>query len=137
VLVTRRVAGDWEARLRAAGHELVLPPVGSDAPMERAEFLRALRGCHGVLSMLTDRWDAEAFDAAGPTLRVVANYAVGHNNIDLAEAARRGIATTNTPDVLTEATADIAWALVMMATRRLGEAERHLRAGRFHGWGPN
>ncbi len=135
--VTRRVVGDWEVRLRGAGFDLVLPKDGPDAPMPREEFLGKVAGCAGVLSMLTDRWDAEAFEAAGPGLRIVANYAVGYNNVDLAEATRRGVIVTNTPDVLTEATADTAWALVMMASRRLGEAERHLRAGRFHGWGPN
>jgi glyoxylate reductase len=99
--------------------------------------LEAVRGCEGVISMLTDRWDAEAFDAAGPQLRVVANYAVGYNNVDVVEADRRGIAVTNTPDVLTAATADVAWALLMMAARRLGEAERCVRSGDFCGWGPN
>ena len=105
--------------------------------MPRAEMLRHIAGADGVLAMLTDKFDAEAFDAAGPQLKIVANYAVGFNNIDTAEATRRGVAVTNTPDVLTAATADIAWALLMAAARRLGESERDLRAGKFHGWGPN
>ncbi len=136
VCITRRPAGPWEEILRQRGCELVLPPEGRDEPMPRSEFLDAIRGCHGVGCMLTDRWDAEAFDAAGPDLRILANYAVGFNNIDLDEARRRGLRVANTPNVLTEATADIAWALLMAAARRLGEAERAVRAGQFHGWGP-
>ncbi|MBI1293153.1 D-glycerate dehydrogenase [bacterium] len=137
IAVTRRITGQWEERLRAAGCELRLPPAGADAPMPRPQLLEHIKGADGVLAMLTDRFDAEAFDAAGPQLRVVANYAVGFNNIDTAEATRRGVAVTNTPDVLTAATADIAWALLMASARRLGESERDLRAGKFHGWGPN
>lgn len=72
--------------------------------------------------------------AACPALRVVGNCAVGFDNIDLESARRRGVWVTNTPDVLTEATADLAWALILATTRRLGEAERLLRSGRFHGW---
>lgn len=137
ILVTRRVPGDWEAMLRDTGGTLLLPEDPTDRAMPREEFLRKVHGCHGVGSMLTDRWDGEAFDAAGPQLRIIANFAVGYNNIDLGEAARRGVMVGNTPDVLTEATADIAWALLLAAARRLGEGERVVRTGRFHGWGPS
>ena len=88
-----------------------------------------------LICLVTDRIDA-AFLAAAPRLRVVANYGVGIDNIDLAAAARRGVAVTNTPDVLTEATADLAFALLLAAARRLGEGERLLRAGRWGGWEP-
>lgn len=137
ILVTRRIPGNWEERLREAGHELVLPDGGEDRPMPREELLTKVGGCHAALSMLTEKWNVEAFDAAGPQFRVVANFAVGFNNVALDEASARGIYVTNTPDVLTNATADAAWGLLMAAARRLGEAERDLRAGRFHGWGPN
>jgi glyoxylate reductase len=137
IAVTRRITGQWEERLLAAGCKLQLPKNTEDRPLTRPELLELIKGADGVLSMLTDKFDAEAFDAAGPQLRAVANYAVGYNNIDTAEATRRGIAVTNTPDVLTAATADIAWALLMAAARRLGESERDLRAGKFLGWGPN
>jgi glyoxylate reductase len=88
-----------------------------------------------LYSMLTNRIDAEVLDAA-PGLRIVANMAVGYNNVDLPEATRRGIAVTNTPGVLTDTTADFAWSLLMAAARRVVEGDRFTRAGRFHGWGP-
>jgi len=137
VLVTRRLAGDWADRLRAAGAEIVPLPHEEDVPLARPEFLALVAGCHGVGCMLTEVWNRETFEAAGPQLRVVANYAVGYNNIDLAEAKRRGVVVTNTPDVLTDATADAAWTLLLAAARCAGRGERDVRAGRFRGWGPN
>lgn len=137
VCVTRRPVGSWEKILRARGCKLVLPDGEADVPMPRETFLRKIAGCHGVCGMLNDQWDVEAFEAAGPQLRVVANYAVGFNNIDLDEARRRGVRVANTPDVLTEATADIAWGLLMAAARLFTAAEANLRGGEFHGWGPN
>jgi glyoxylate reductase len=137
VFITRGVAGPWKKRLGEFGCELVLPDSTADQPLSRKEFLEKIQGCHGVGGMLTDQWDEEAFATAGSQLKVVANYAVGYNNIDLDAAKRHGVVVTNTPDVLTEATADVAWGLLMMASRRFAEAERHTRAGHFHGWGPN
>ena len=80
--------------------------------------------------------DAELLDAAGPSLRVVANFAVGYDNVDVAACRERGVVVTNTPDVLTNATAELAVALMLAAARRLGEAERIVRAGRWTGWEP-
>ena len=93
-----------------------------DLPPPRDELLRRVAGCDGVLTLLTDRVDDEFLDAAGPGLRVVSNYAVGFDNIDVAACARRGVAVGNTPGVLTETTADLAWALLMAAARRLPRA---------------
>jgi len=107
-----------------------------DGPMPREELLRLLPGAAGILCTLADRIDAAAMEAAGATLRVVSNFAVGTNNIDIPEATRRGIRVCNTPGVLTEATADLAFALMLAAARKLPEAERHLREGRFTGWDP-
>ncbi|MDZ7267086.1 MAG: D-glycerate dehydrogenase [candidate division KSB1 bacterium] len=107
-----------------------------DRVLTRAELLDRVRGCDGLLTLLTDRIDAELLDAAGPQLKVVANYAVGFDNIDLQAATARGILVTNTPGVLTEATADHAWALLFAIARRIPESERFLRAGKFKGWGP-
>jgi glyoxylate reductase len=84
--------------------------------------------------LLTDAIDASVLDAAGPSLKVVANVAVGYNNIDLPACRARGVAVTNTPDVLTNACADFTWALILAVTRRLGEGERQLRAGQWKGW---
>ncbi|MFM2182366.1 MAG: hypothetical protein RJB61_660 [Actinomycetota bacterium] len=94
-----------------------------------------VRGADAVVTLLTTKVDDALLDAAGPQLKVVANVAVGYNNIDVAACARRGVTATNTPGVLTEATADIAMALVLMATRRLGEGERVIRSGTPWQWG--
>ena len=102
----------------------------------RAQLLEAVKGCHGLLTLLTERIDAEVLDAAGPQLRVVANYAVGFDNIDVAEASRRSVLVTNTPGVLTETTADFTWALLMAAARRVVEGDRYMREGRYRAWSP-
>ncbi|MDP2292556.1 MAG: D-glycerate dehydrogenase [Actinomycetota bacterium] len=94
-----------------------------------------VKGAHAVLTLLTTKVDDAFLDAVGPQLQVVANVAVGFNNIDVAACARRGVVCTNTPGVLTEATADIAMALVLMSTRRLGEGERVIRSGTPWQWG--
>ncbi|HET9494279.1 MAG TPA: D-glycerate dehydrogenase [Chloroflexia bacterium] len=108
-----------------------------DAIWTKSELIERLRGGNysALYSMLTNQVDAEVFDAA-PDLRVVANMAVGYNNVDLAEATRRGIPVTNTPGVLTDTTADFAFALLMAAARRVVEGDKFTREGRFHGWGP-
>ena len=94
-----------------------------------------VRGADAVLTLLTTKVDAAFLDAAGPRLKVVANVAVGYNNIDVAACVERGVVCTNTPGVLTDATADIAMALVLMATRRLGEGERIIRSDAPWQWG--
>lgn len=104
--------------------------------IEREELLEGVAGVDAILPILTDEVDAEVMDAAGPQLKIVANYAVGFDNIDVAAATERGITVTNTPGVLTETTADLAWALLMATARRLTEAERFLRMGQWAGWGP-
>jgi lactate dehydrogenase-like 2-hydroxyacid dehydrogenase len=107
-----------------------------DLQPPRDELLRRVAGCDGILTLLTDRVDAELLDAAGPQLRVVSNYAVGYDNVDVAECARRGVAVGNTPGALTETTADLAWALLMAGARRIVEGADHVRAGRWETWGP-
>lgn len=108
----------------------------NDLPPPREELLRAVEGCDGVLTLLTDRVDDEFLDRAGPQLRVVSNYAVGFDNVDVAACTRRGVAVGHTPGVLTETTADLAWALLMAAARRIPEGDRYVRAGRWKTWGP-
>lgn len=107
-----------------------------DRMLTRAELLEKVRGLDGLLSLLTDKIDGELMDVAGPQLKIVANHAVGFDNVDLAAATQRGVLITNTPGVLTEATADHAWALLFAVTRRIPESEKFLRAGKFKGWGP-
>jgi glyoxylate reductase len=134
VLVTRPLPAPGPGPLRAAGlHVEQLP---ADAPVP-PELLRAsVTGRSAVLCLLTERIDAAVLDAAGPGLRVVANLAVGYDNIDVAAATERGVVVTNTPDVLTEATADLTWALLLAAARRLVEADGLVRDGRWEGWSP-
>ena len=102
-------------------------------PVPRAEFLARVAGKEALLSMVTDTVDRAVIDA-GTELRVIANVAVGYNNIDVAAARERGITVTNTPDVLTDATADFTMALMLAVTRRLGEGERMVRRGDWKGW---
>ena len=107
-----------------------------ELPPPRDVLLRRVAGCDGVLTLLSDRVDDGFLDAAGPGLRVVSNYAVGYDNIDVGACARRGVAVGNTPGVLTETTADLAWALMLAASRRVAEGDRYVRAGQWRTWGP-
>ena len=108
----------------------------SEAPPARDELLEAAEGAAGVLSNVTEGMDAEFMDAAGDGLKVIANMAVGYDNVDVEAARERGIVVTNTPGVLDETTADTAFMLLLAAARRLGESERTLRAGGWEWWGP-
>lgn len=132
VVVTGRVPDAAIEKLRAA-HEVEMWP--DPEPIGREELLRRVAGADAVVSLLTERIDAELIDAAGPQLKVVANVAVGYDNIDVPACSERGVVATNTPGVLTDATADIAFALILMATRRLGEGERLIRSGQDWKWG--
>jgi glyoxylate reductase len=106
-----------------------------DEPIEINELYQRIADADAVLTLLTTKIDRGFLDAAGPQLKVVSNVAVGYNNIDVAECRARGVIATNTPGVLTDATADIAMALILMATRRLGEGERIVRGGQPWQWG--
>ena len=132
VVITGRIPGEAVERLRAV-HDVVAWE--SQDTISRAELLTRVQGAEAILSLLTEKVDAELLDAAGPQLRVVSNVAVGYNNIDVAACTARGIRVTNTPGVLTEATADIAMALVLAATRRMGEGERVIRSHTPWQWG--
>jgi glyoxylate reductase len=130
--VTRRLPGTALDRL-AAAHQVDVWP---ERLPPRSDELRArAKECEGLLTMLTDRVDAELIDGA-PRLRAVSNYAVGVDNVDLEAAVRRGIPVGNTPDVLTEATADLAVALMLGIARRLAEGDRMVRAGQWLTWDP-
>ncbi len=133
VFVARIIPDDGLRKVTDATDATVWP---DELPPPRNELLRAVGGCDGVLTLLTDRVDAEFLDRAGPQLKVVSNYAVGFDNVDVGECTRRGIPVGNTPGVLTETTADLAFALLMAAARRLPEGDRYVRAGKWHTWGP-
>jgi glyoxylate reductase len=130
--VTRALPGDGLERL-AAAHTVRVHPGAS--PPTRAELEDGIRDADALLCLLTDRVDA-ALLAAAPRLRAIANFAVGFDNVDLEAAAGRGIAVGVTPDVLTDATADLAFALILAAARRLPEAAADVRAGRWRTWEP-
>jgi glyoxylate reductase len=133
VFVARLIPDEGIAAITAATDARVWD---GDLPPPRAELLAAVRGCDGVVTLLTDKVDDEFLDAAGPQLKVVSNYAVGFDNVDVAACTARGVAVGNTPGVLTETTADLAWALLMAAARRLPEGDRYVRAGKWKTWGP-
>lgn len=136
VYVTRELLGRAHLMLGYAfgPHSVEVYP--EDRVIPREELLARVKGADAVLTMLTERWNAETFDAAGPQLKCVSNFAVGYDNIDAAEAAKRGIAVFNTPDVLTETTADLAWTLILGVQRRVFDAESYLRAGKWTSWSP-
>jgi glyoxylate reductase len=133
VFVARIIPEDGLEPVKAATDAVVWP---DELPPPRDELLRSIEDCDGVLTLLTDKVDAEFLDRAGPQLRVVSNYAVGFDNVDVAECTSRGIPVGNTPGVLTETTADLAFSLMMAAGRRVAEGDRYVRAGRWKTWGP-
>lgn len=133
VFVTRAIPDRGLELLRQACHIEVWD---GELPPPREVLLERVRGVDGLLSLLTDPVDAGLMDAAGLGLRVISNYAVGYDNIDVAEATGRGIPVGNTPGVLTETTADMAFALLMAAARRVVEGAEYVRAGRWRTWGP-
>src|SRR5215469_11994371 len=132
VFVTRAIDSAALARLRAAAQVEVWP---GEMPPPAHQLRTALSRADAVLSMVTDKIDARLI-ASAPRLRVISNLAVGLDNIDLGAATRAGIAVGHTPGVLTEATADLAFGLLMATARRIAEGDRHVRAGKWKTWGP-
>jgi glyoxylate reductase len=132
VFVTRRLA---LAPSSVLGAGVEIDQYDSESALPRDELLRRVHDASALLPILGDRVDKELLDAA-PRLRIVANHAVGYDNVDVPACTSRGVWVTNTPDVLTDATADLAWALILALARRLREGERMLRAGEFRGWAP-
>jgi glyoxylate reductase len=132
VLVTRRLPVGGLDPLTEAGHELVQPD--GERGFTHDEIVASAPDVEAIVCLLTDRIDAAVLSAGAPRLRVVANVAVGYDNIDLHAAADQRIAVCNTPGVLDETTADLAFLLILAAARRAWEAEADLRAGRWAGW---
>jgi glyoxylate reductase len=133
VLVTRHVPEGGLDPLAEAGHEVLLRP--DDEPFSPAELVEAAAECDGIVSMLTDRIDEAVLSAgAAGRLRVVANAAVGYDNVDVTAAHRLGLSVCNTPGVLDRTTADLAFLLILAARRQSSTAEANLRAGRWTGW---
>ncbi|MDI6602229.1 MAG: D-glycerate dehydrogenase [Thermoanaerobacteraceae bacterium] len=132
ILLTREIPGPAMEKLKK---EVDLEYVSEETKLTKQEIIDKIKDKDGIISMLDDPMDAEVINAA-PNLKVISNYAVGFNNIDVKAATARGIVVTNTPGVLTNATADLAWALLMATSRRIVEGDKYLRAGKFHCWGP-
>jgi glyoxylate reductase len=129
VAISRSLPGTIElpgAQVRQAG----------DAALQRAEFLKFVQGAHIIVTWVSERVDDDTLAAAGPQLRAVCNFAVGVDNIDLEACRRRGVTVTNTPDAVTEGTADMAWALLLSVARRVVEADRFARSPEYAARGP-
>jgi len=131
IFLTRRLPEEGMKLLE--GHDLEV--YEGDAPPSKEEIVERVKGKDGLICLLTDRIDADVM-AASSRLKIIANYAVGVDNIDIEEATRRGILVTNTPGVLTETVADLTWAIMMAVARRIVEGDEFTRAGKFKGWAP-
>lgn len=134
VLITRRVPPPAVQMLQDAGLSVDL--FDQDDPPTRAALLARVPGISALVAMLSEKVDATLLDAAGENLKVVANFAVGYDNIDLAACKARGVRATNTPGVLTDATADLAWTLILAAARHVVAGDRLVRADQWTGWQP-
>ncbi|TCO79408.1 2-hydroxyacid dehydrogenase [Marinisporobacter balticus] len=134
VLITRKIPEPAVLLLKEYC-EVEMNP--NDKAMPRNELLSGVKGKDAVLCLLTDKIDDEVFKAAGKQCKIFANYAVGYNNVDMEAATKRGIFITNTPGVLDDATADLAWALLFSVSRRIVEADQFTREGKFKGWKSN
>ncbi|HKM43715.1 MAG TPA: D-glycerate dehydrogenase, partial [Limnochordia bacterium] len=132
VFVTRKLPGSALEQLRSTCHVTVYP---EDRNITKAELLQKVAGQDALISMLSDPIDSDVIEA-GNSLKVIANYAVGFNNIDVKAASQKRISICNTPDVLTNASADFAWALLMSTARRVIEGDAMTRSGQFTGWAP-
>jgi len=132
VFVTRKIP---EPGLEILRKEFEIEVNTYNRVLPKEEIIKGLKGKDGLLCLLTDPIDADVIDSE-PRLKMISSYAVGYNNIDIKTATKRGIPVSNTPGVLTDATSDMAWALLLSVARRIVEADKFTRAGKFKGWGP-
>lgn len=134
VVITRKIPGPAEEMLQKAGFEVSISP--KPRPLSREELKNFVVGADAILSLLTDKIDGEIMDATGENLKIVANYAVGFDNINLDDAKKRNIAVTNTPGVLTESVAEHTFALMLAVAKNIVEADKFTRAGHYQSWEP-
>lgn len=134
IFVTRSIPDVGLKILRDKGYEVIVSQ--GDHPISRSDLLKGVRGADALLSILTDKINEEVFVSAGKQLKIVANYAVGFDNIDCEAAKKHNVFVTNTPDVLTSTVAEHTFALMLAISHRISESERFVRAGQYHGWGP-
>ena len=135
IFVTRKTPGKALEKLTASEHEVVISKF--DRPLKEEELVEKVRDVDALLTLLTDRVDGELMDTAGPQLKIISNYAVGYDNVDMKEATDRGIVVTNTPSTeVNEAVAEHTWALILSLARRIVEADEATRRGGYKGWEP-
>ena len=134
VVVTRRIP---EAGLKLLEHKFQLKVNPHERLLSVSELKKFVKGAAGIISLVSDKIDAGLLAAAGKQLKIVANYAVGFDNIDLAAAQKAKVIITNTPGVLTEAVAEHAFSLLMSVARKIVESDKYLRAGKYTGWKPD
>src|SRR3989338_7879337 len=136
IFITRPIPDAGIKLLQEKGYEIVINEDATDRPATKEEILVGVKDANALLSVLTEKIDAEVMDAGLPTLKIVANYAVGFDNVDLAAAKDRNILVANTPDVLTNTVAEHTFALMLSVAHRIVEADRFSRAGKYTAWGP-
>ena len=135
IFVTRKIPGKALEKLARSGYDVEISEF--DRPLEEKELVEKAKGADALLTLLTDRIDSDLMDVAGPQLKIVSNYAVGFDNIDMKAATDRGIVVTNTPsDEVNEAVAEHTWALILSLARRIVEADEAVRRGAYKGWEP-
>src|SRR5689334_20738739 len=136
IFVTRKIPGDHLEKLKKDGYEVTISDF--NRPLTPQEFLEGAKGADAVLTLLTDKVDGDVMDAIGPQLKIISNYAVGFDNINIKEASDRGILVANTPsEEVDEAVAEHTWALISALTRRVVEADEAVRNGLYKGWEPD
>lgn len=136
IFVTRKIPGDHLEKLKTSGNDVKISDM--NRPLTPEELLEGIKGADAVLSLLTDKIDGDVMDAAGPQLKIIANYAVGFDNIDTDAAGKRGIIVCNTPsEEVNEAVAEHTWALILALARRIVEADEATRRGGYKGWEPD
>ena len=136
IFVTRKIPGKSLDKLKSSGHEIKISKF--DRPLAEEELLEEAKGVDALLTLLTDKINGDVIDAIGPQLKIVSNYAVGFDNINVKEVTDRGVVVTNTPsDEVNEAVAEHAWALILSLARRVVEADEATKRGAYKGWEPD
>jgi glyoxylate reductase len=136
IFVTRKIPSENFVQLTASGHEVIISEF--DRSLTESEMIEKITGVDVLLCLLHDKIDGEMMDAAGPQLKVISNYAVGYDNIDIEAATQRGIVVTNTPsDQVNESVAEFTWALILSLTKRVTEADESVKRGAYSGWQPD
>lgn len=136
IFVTRKIPGDHLKKLEKAGYEVEISDY--DRALTESELVEKVKGVDALLSTLRDRVDGDLMDAAGPQLKIISNYAVGFDNIDVGAATDRGIVVTNTPnEEVNESVAEHTWSLILALANRIVEADEFVRQGKYHGWEPD